>query len=139
MIAGNAATAKRSCSNSGQPNTAALIGFATGADKREWRLCHSSHSVAAGKLGDSPAAIGRWLAEMAAVSRIGAEQIEVEVVRVIGVAARTEHGVELCTGSGEGSCQESPFRRSTPPPIPHHADLAPVGEPEGGDVERIAE
>ena len=55
-------------------------GFASFAGEREWRLCHSSHTVAAGKFGNPPAAIGCRLAEMAAVSRVGAEQVEMKVV-----------------------------------------------------------
>ena len=51
---------------------------------------------------------------MAAVPRVGAQQIEMEVVGVVGVAARTEHRVELGASPGEGRLQEGPFRRTAP-------------------------
>jgi hypothetical protein len=103
MIAGNAATAKRSNGNSGEGNWAFSIGFASGAGEGEWRLCHSPDAVTVRKLSDWGAGVWAWLAIVAAVPRVGAEQIEVEVVRVVGVAARAEHRVELGASPGKGS------------------------------------
>src|SRR6185437_10222768 len=62
-----------------------------------------------------------------------------EVVGVIGVAARPEHRVELGASPGKGRLEEGPRRRRPSPPMAQYVDLSPVGEAEGRDIQRIAE
>ena len=54
-----------------------------------------------------------------------------EVVGVVGVAARAEHRVELGAGAGKGSLEEGPLGWGPTPPVAIHVDLPPVGEAEG--------
>ena len=65
-------------------------------------------------------------------------QVDVDVIVVIDVGARRQHGGELLAGCALHVAQKALlFRRALPAVL--HRDLAAVGEREGGDVERIAE
>src|SRR5262249_59184479 len=106
--------------------------------EREWRLCHSSDAIAAREFGHRHA-IGNRLTIMAAVSRIGQEQIEMEVVGVEGVAAWPEHGIELGAGAGKRGLEEGPLGGPAIPPVVHDADLASICKAKGSDIECVAE
>src|SRR5262245_29983000 len=73
-----------------------------------------------------------------AVAVAPAHQIDVDVIVVMDVRARREHGGELIAGGGLHVAQEALLLRQAAPAVLHR-DPASVGEREGGDVERIAE
>ena len=82
------------------------------------------------------AGMRRWLADMAAV--VVPHQIDVNVIVVIDVGARRQHGGELFAGGGLHVVQKALLLGRAVPAV-LHADLMAVGEIEFGDVERVAE
>lgn len=89
--------------------------------------------------GEEPSPRAR-LAEMAPALRdVAHQQVHVEVVGVMAVGAWAEHGVKLFAGPGECLPQKGPFPRGAPTPAVEHGDHVPVREPEGGNIERVAE
>src|SRR5262245_65603946 len=66
-----------------------------------------------------------------------AHQIDVDMIVVIDVRARREHGGKLIAGGGLHVAQEALLLRQSAPAVLHR-DPASVGAREGGDVERIA-
>ena len=76
---------------------------------------------------------------MPSVPGIGDQQIDMDVIVMVAVATRSEHGIEFSAGPGEHGLQERLLARRAIPPPPVHADLLAAGEAEPGDVERIAE
>ena len=65
-------------------------------------------------------------------------QIDVDVIVVIDVGARRQHGGELLAGGGLHVVQKTLLLGRAVPAI-LHANLMAVGEIEFGDVERVAE
>ena len=70
--------------------------------------------------------------------RGAAHQVDVDVIVMIDVGARRQHGRELLAGRGLHVAQESLLLRHSPPAVLHR-DAAPVGEHEGCNIERVAE
>ena len=66
-------------------------------------------------------------------------QIQMEVVVMEHIRPGPQHGREMPAGAGVRLVQERPFLRVRLLPVAHDDDLAPVGEPEAGHVDRIAE
>ncbi len=66
-------------------------------------------------------------------------QIQVEVVVMEHVGARPEHRREMLAGARVRLVQKRGFLSVRLLPLARDHDLAPVGEPEAGDVDRIAE
>jgi hypothetical protein len=88
-----------------------------------------------GARGDLLAGDGGGLADQA--PRGAAHQIDVDVIVMIGVRAGREHCRELLAGGGLDVAQEALLFRQTMPAVLHR-DMAPIGEREARDVERIA-
>src|SRR5579871_6357380 len=65
-------------------------------------------------------------------------QVDVDVIVVIDVGARRQHGVELLAGRALHVAQKSLLLGQAMPAV-FHCDAAAVGEREGSDVERISE
>ena len=69
---------------------------------------------------------------------LAAHQIDVDVIVVIDVGARRQHGVELLTGGGLDVAQKSLLFGHALPAVLHRDD-APVRQRKGRDIQRIAE
>ena len=77
-------------------------------------------------------------AVMASARGVADEQVHVNVVVVVAVAARPEHGVELAAGAGEDFAQEGALACRAAPPAFDDGDLLTTREPEVGDVDGVA-
>ena len=60
---------------------------------------------------------------MPAVPGIAHEQIDMDVVVMVAVATRSEHGVELVAGARDHRLEESALASASLPPALIHADL----------------
>ena len=87
-------------------------------------------------LGDDLAGDRGRLADAAAART--PHQVDVDVIVVIDVGARREHGAKFLAGRRLHVAQKTLLLRRAVPAI-LHADLAAVGQFELGDVERVAE
>ena len=98
-------------------------------------MCAEAY-CAARALGDDVARDSGRFADVAAAG--AAHQVHVDMIVVIDVGARRQHGGEF-VASGELHVVQKGllFRRAVPAIL--HADLAAVGEHEAGDIERVAE
>ena len=87
--------------------------------------------------------LGRWqrlaITARSGVGRTVHREIEMEMIVVVDVGARPEHGREMLAGAGMDLVQERRLLAAGLLPILDDADAAPVRKFEAGDVDRIAE
>src|SRR5215208_4810791 len=69
---------------------------------------------------------------------VTSHQVHMDVIVMIDVRPRCQHGIELFAGSALHVAQKALLFGCTPPAILHR-NLASVREREGGDIKRIAE
>src|SRR5680860_1922384 len=94
------------------------------------------HRVALG-LGEKAAA-GSGLAKVPALGHVGDQQVEMEMIVMVAVGTRTEHGVELCAAASERLLQKGLLPPAAAPPAFDHGDLRAVRELESGNVDGVA-
>ena len=120
---------------------------ATASGALKCAMSSGSSMLGAGGRPSGAAGAGRRLgagvrladAAGAGVGRAVIGQVQMDMVVVEHVRARSEHGVEILAGARVRLMQEGALLAVRLLPVVHEIDLAPVGEREARDVDRVAE